>query len=206
MAGPAVFDTAMTAGGIVDPCIPPGALFDKTFASSPTPPPPPPPSPSESTFVPGGAPWADRDTDDTEFLAEVARLESPLLIDDGSDVEPSLVEYHASHLNVFVRATLLEVEVVERGNVIYFVATFAGDPDEVHFSYMRPGEQRPVVDPGFGQLRSKIARLGQGVYGFEIDTTDFRGGILQWHFWGTGQNQASQFGEIQIPERPAQLL
>lgn len=187
--------------------------------------PPPPPVVVKPPQGPGD-PWADRDQDPSEFLEDVERIQQeqwarygherliddddPEVIADGAaraPLAPITIEISASMLAVSVNATMLPVEVVERGNLIYFVATFAGDPDEVFFSFIRPGEKRPAVDPGYGQPDSKIERVSDGVYVYVLDTTGFSGGRVQWHFWGTGANQASKFGEdIEIPIRSAQLL
>lgn len=113
---------------------------------------------------------------------------------------------YATKLDVEVRATMLLVKVVERGNLVVFVAQFVGDPTEVHFSYIRPGERAPVVDAGFGSDESKIQRVSPGVYTYVVDTEGFSGGKIQWHFWGSGDHQASAFGEVVVPDRPAQLL
>jgi hypothetical protein len=116
-------------------------------------------------------------------------------------------DVHATSLTVEVRVTVLPVEIIERGNVIFFIATFAGDPSSVFFSYIKPGENRPNVDPGFSQPGSQIAHLdGEGTFMVHIDTTGFTGGMLRWHFWSEGINQASEFGEVVIPDRPPQLL
>lgn len=126
----------------------------------------------------------------------------------GLDAEQGrLVAVLPTHLAVEVRATMLAVDVVvERGNNVTFLARFSGEPDEVFFSYLKPGSQRPHVDPGFGEPGSSIRRVGEGIYAFIIDTSGFRGGVLQWHFWGAGAVQGSEFGEVVIPDRPAQLL
>ena len=117
-----------------------------------------------------------------------------------------LVDVVSTRLEVEVRATMLHVDVVERGNIITFLASFEGDPDEVNFAYLLPASERPIVDPGFGHEGSQIKRLSKWTYLFQLDTTDFAGGILRWHFWSKGEHQASDFGEMQIPARPAQLL
>jgi len=153
---------------------------------TPTPPSPPAPSPP-TKFVLGGM-----------EPAEVGWLEYEL----------PLVQVCVTTVDVIVRATIVDVQVVERGNLIFFIATFSGDPDEVYFSYLPPQKNRPRVDPGFGNRDSRLNRQSEGVYAYCIDTTEFAapGGVLQWHFWGTGKHQASQFGVVKIPARPAQLL
>lgn len=109
------------------------------------------------------------------------------------------------------------MQVVERGNRIFFIATFQADPSEVHFIYTRPGETRPVADPGYGQKNSIISRRTYDdsddiEYIASVDTTGFRGGFLEWHFFSAGIHQKSDFGTrdngraIQIPDRPPQLL
>lgn len=153
----------------------------------------------------GGTPWTDRDKDFTDFLADVERLRQGEL---GARAAPAAlgVTVFVTSLLVEVHVTILDVEVSERGNLVYLIARFGGDPDEVNFSYLPPHQHRPVVDVGFGQDGSKITRLEEGVYTYEIDTTGFQGGRLKWHFWSTGAFQKSDFDEIEIPDRPPQLL
>ena len=115
------------------------------------------------------------------------------------------VDVFLGSLSVTIHATILRVDVIERGNDIVFIASFAGDPDSVYFSYTRPQENRPVVDPGFDRRGSAIMRIQEGVYLIDVDTTGFRGGRLRWHFWGEGSYKASQFGEVYIRDRPVQL-
>lgn len=177
-------------------------MLDEEFAS-----PPEAPSPSRLPLS-GGDPWADRERDPTELLEEIAEAERAKTLREGvpTRVSPALVAVEVTSLPVAVRATILPVQIVERGNLAFFLASFAGDPDAIYFAYLRPGEGRPRVDPGFGQPGSRIERIGDGNYLFTLDTTGFRGGRLTWHFWGEGESQASAFGEIEIPSRPEQLL
>lgn len=128
------------------------------------------------------------------------------VVEPGYSVEPT-------SLRVIVRATFIGVRVVERGNKVVFTTTFSGKPDEVNFSYMRPGEQRPRVDPGYGQPGSAIESDDGVTFSFVLDTTGFPPGRLRWHFWGTGEYGASAFDSdddpdsvIVIPDRPKQLL
>lgn len=117
-----------------------------------------------------------------------------------------LVEIRRSSVDVEVRANMLVVDVVERGNRLVFIAKFEGEPDEVFFSYIKPGKKRPIVDPGYGHPDSSILKVGDRTYAVSIDTTGFEAGTIQWHLWGTGVYQASDFGEIVVPARPPQLL
>jgi hypothetical protein len=178
-----------------------GVIFLNNDVPGPAPSPPAPAAPAG-----GGGPDELREDAyllEHDIISESA-LPTPAELVDGFSVAVT-----ATALEVDVRATMLEVEVVERGNIIYLIAPFAGDasvPGEICFSYLPPGQHRPVVDPGFGCRGSRIEHTGRGMYMYAIDTTGFRGGVLTWHFWGTGAHQASQFGEIVIPERPAQLL
>jgi hypothetical protein len=105
---------------------------------------------------------------------------------------------------------------VERGNDVVLVAAFTQQPEGVYFSFVRPSEGRATVDPGYGRQGSKIRYLGtQGdvakgdlvyLYAYTIDTTGFRGGQVEWHFWGTGGERSSAFDTFKIVDRPAQLL
>lgn len=161
-------------------------LLKQNLGPSPTPTPSPPLLVSRSSPVGGGAAWWQRE--------------------DEQPRDDSLVRVVVSSVDVEVRATILDVQVVERGNLIHFIAEFEGDPDEVHFVHIRPGEHRPVADAGFGHRDSKILRVRRGLYVVVVDTTGFNGGTLRWHFFSRGNFQASDFGEIQIPAREAQLL
>ena len=148
-----------------------------------------------------GDAWADRDRDPSDFLREVARLKR--------GEQGFSVEVHATELRVDVHATEVDVNVVERGNLIYLTATFSEEPSEVHCVYTRPGEERPIADPGFDQPGSRIVRVEEGVYTMTIDTTGFAGGTLSWHLWGLDENGealGSAFDDIEIPKRKAQLL
>src|SRR5258707_5098268 len=51
----------------------------------------------------------------------------------------------ATSLTVLVRATILHVKPVERGNLVYFIAPFAGPPDEVFFSSVAPGSSTTSI-------------------------------------------------------------
>lgn len=96
---------------------------------------------------------------------------------------------------------------VDRGQVVTLTITFAGDPDDVFFTYIEPERARPHVDEGY-QRRSvtKIARLRSGVYQYIIDTTGFKAGTVEWHFWSEGDYQASRFGKFEVNPAPAKLL
>lgn len=162
----------------------PGSLLVTSYlgGGAVTPPPTPPQTRFTSVLVGGGA------------------------ISDDTAPEEASFRVRTTSLDVHVYASMLSVDVVERGNLVFFIAQFTGDPDEIYFSYMRPGEQRPIVDPGFGRRGSSIQRTGEGVYTFVVDTDGFTGGKIHWHFWSVGAHQASAFGEIVVPARPAQLL
>ena len=182
---------------------------------------PPPPTPG-STVPPGGGgdPWWDRDKDPTDFLNEVHRLGyRRVILEPVIRIEPGATSrVQSTTLSVSVHVSILSVQVVvDRGNKIHFIATFAGKPDEVHFSFIPPGKRRPVVDPGFGQPGSQIRQVDEWVFVYTMDTTKFvvanpDGEDLEdWHMWGTGEFGASAFeaadGEkIRIPYRKPQLL
>lgn len=160
----------------------------------------------------GGPPWADRDISPRDFLAEAARIRA----EEGAfdvEVPPELEErrrfslrVEATSLRIAARATMLDVLVTERGNLVYLMVDFAAPPSEVYVSYVKPREARPIVDPGFGQPGSRIEQLSATAFMYTIDTTGFKGGVLTAHFWAAGEGQASGFAEIKIPDRPAQLL
>lgn len=104
---------------------------------------------------------------------------------------------------------------VDRGQPVVIEITFGdGDPDEVHFLYLRPGEGRPYADEGFGQEGSRIHRLAEGTYVCAIDTTGFQAGGGWWHFFGRWHSthagrpydRASKFGEFSVRATPEQLL
>lgn len=182
---------------------------------------PPAPAPTRIPPTSGGDPWWDRDRDPSNFLDEVHRmgnrrteLDPPADDDVTPGAEPPAPRdalVYATHLAVEVRATVLNVQVVERGNIIFFYATFPDEPGEVHFSYVRPGEERPRVC-SFGQPDAKIRRVVGTTFSYELDTTSFDGGELEWHFWSTGRGQASAFGSdeeenrVFVPHRKPQLL
>jgi len=135
----------------------------------------------------------------------------PERLADTLDVDAGLRLLYSTK-NVAVYATFLNVQVTERGNLLIFIADFGEDQDEVNFVYSRPGERRPIADPGwhngFGLPGSKIVRLSEGVYTMTVDTTGFRGGKLKWHFYSTGIDQRSAFDEqeIEIKGRDPGLL
>jgi hypothetical protein len=184
--------------------------------------PPPPPTPAAAPPTSGGDPWWDRDKNDTDFLREVERIGNRRteLDPPGDDLvlpaTPGAIRrnsfVHAINLAVDIYATFLKVTVVERGNLVHFFATFSDEPDEVHFSYIKPGEDRPHVDT-FGQPGSCISRVLDTTFSMQLDTTGFAGGDLDWHFWSVGPGQASAFGNkdsdenrVVIPHRKPQLL
>lgn len=105
-----------------------------------------------------------------------------------------------------LRAKEESAELVDRGQLVYLTVTFAGRPQDVYFSYMRPQEKRAIVDPGYGREGSRIVCLDETRYQYAIDSTGFRGGICIWHFWSTGEHQASKFGQFQVRDSPPQLL
>ena len=104
--------------------------------------------------------------------------------------------------------------IVDRGQPVVVIVSFCDDdPDLVYFSYTKPGEERPYTDDGYGQPRSKITRLGKGVYRYVIQTGGFSGGDGAWHCHGEwsvarhdGYSEASIFGEYHVNHAPAQLL
>lgn len=77
--------------------------------------------------------------------------------------------------------------VVDRGQPVIIIVHFdpnEREPDEVNFSYTKPGSERPFVDDGFGQPRSLITRLNKGVYRYVIPTKGFEAGDGSWCFSG----------------------
>ncbi len=72
--------------------------------------------------------------------------------------------------------------VVDRGQPVIVTVYFPFDPDEVNFYYTKPGSDRPHTDDGFGQIDSKIERLGPGVYRYVINTNGFAAGEGEWKF------------------------
>jgi hypothetical protein len=105
--------------------------------------------------------------------------------------------------------------VVDRGQPVIVVVSFCDDDPDlgVYFSFTKPGEERPYTDDGYGQPRSKITRLGRGIYRYVIQTSGFEGGDGVWHCHGEwsearpdGYDAASIFGEYHVNHAPAQLL
>lgn len=105
--------------------------------------------------------------------------------------------------------------VVDRGQPVIVTVVFgAGDPDEVDFLFVRPADERPFADDGFGQKKSRIERLSVGVYRYTIETSAFRAGDGTWHFKGAWKDstvarpylEASIFGEYHVNFAPEQLL
>lgn len=111
-----------------------------------------------------------------------------------------------------IRELKIEGDSVDRGTPVSLTAIFSCDPVEVCASFMKPGQSRAIVDPGFNRPGSRIRRVDfneqgvgvKGVYVYVIDTTGFPPGKVQWHICGT--SEASQFGWFMINDRPAQLL
>lgn len=111
----------------------------------------------------------------------------------------------------------IELLEVDRGQVVYLEVTFAGVPDEVNFALIKPGETRPVVDPGWTQQEgprqnSRIRRLSEPgrrlcTFLIAIDTRGMRGGQINWKCSSAGEFQAAQVNrpKIFVRESPAQL-
>lgn len=97
-----------------------------------------------------------------------------------------------------------EGAVLDRGTPVTITVIFCDEPTEVYASFIRPKESRAVVDPGYGRAGSRIRRLDECVYTYQIDTTGFAEGKATWHMWGSGDG--SGFGWFMINDRPAQLL
>lgn len=103
---------------------------------------------------------------------------------------------------------------VDRGQPVIVTVTFVdGDPDEVNFNYLRPDDERPYVDDGYGQAKSRITRVGEGVYRYVISTQGFAAGKGVWHFsakWHErrdgGHDAASIFGDYHVNAAPVQLV
>ena len=101
------------------------------------------------------------------------------------------------------------VRRVYRGDPVEMTVDFHGpDPDEVYCIHLRPGDEQPVSDPGFGQPSSRIERLDQGIYRYVIRTRGFRDGLGWWHFWGVWESGAEKHvrGRFYVFGGPAQLL
>jgi len=104
---------------------------------------------------------------------------------------------------------------VDRGQPVIVIVTFGdGDPDlEVDFAFTRPGSERPYVDDGYGQPKSKIERLGEGVYRYTFSTAGFMTGDAHWHFSGKWKHvtkqrpydEASIFGQYHVNKAPEQI-
>ena len=74
---------------------------------------------------------------------------------------------------------------VDAGQPVIAIAHFGdGDPDEVDFAYTQPGSDRPYADDGYGQPRSKIARLRPHTYRYVIATEGFPAGDGEWRMTG----------------------
>lgn len=158
----------------------------------------------------GDPKWADRTEDSSDFVAEMRKLGyNPV---EGVDA-PANARLLYSTPTRAVYVTFLNVEIVERGNLLIFIAKFDRDQKEINFVYMKPGSNRPIADPGFGLPGSQIRQLTEEYYAIAVDTTGFQGGteanpeFIRWHFW-SGSMPKSSFGEYPIPikARPAGLL
>lgn len=150
----------------------------------------------------GDPKWADRTEGyDKDFLDEICKLDYITKNPDGALANARLL-YCTPTRAVYV--TLLNVEVVERGNLLIFIAKFDRDQDEVNFVYIKPGTNKPIADPGHGLPKSQIRHLAEGVYAMAVDTTGFKGGMLKWHFWSPAMPR-SDFGEHAIPIRARTL-
>ncbi len=151
----------------------------------------------------GDPKWSDRTEDSSDFIAEMQQLgyavqgEAP-----NADVR---MLYSTPTRAVYV--TFLDVEIVERGTLLIFIGKFI-NPSEVNFIYIKPGTHKPIADPGFGLPGSQIRQLTDDTYAIAVDTTGFKGGTLQWHFFSGSRPPKSAFGEypIEIRERKPQLL
>lgn len=104
---------------------------------------------------------------------------------------------------------------VDRGQPVIATVTFDdGDPDEISFIYMRPKDERPYADDGFGQPRSRIERLSEGTYRYTIDTTGFESGDGTWKCcaeWSVATRarpyvRAAIKGRYHVNSAPSQLL
>ena len=99
-----------------------------------------------------------------------------------------------------------EPVVIDRGQPVTITCAFPGITSEVYFAYTRPKEERPIVDDGWGQPRSRIKQISENTYSYTIDTTGFEEGACWWHMWVEGVFKASKFGRFFIGESPKQLL
>lgn len=97
---------------------------------------------------------------------------------------------------------------VDRGQPVTVEVAFDHDPDEIYFAYLRPGEERPTVDDGFGQPKSRIRAEGPALFRYTMSTVGWKAGLAWWHFWSMvdGEVSASIFGKLQINDAPLQLL
>lgn len=94
---------------------------------------------------------------------------------------------------------------VDRGTPVTVTAIFCDDPHgQVFAAFLRPGTNRAVVDPGFGNPGSRIRQLNNLTYTYAIDTTGFSVGKVTWHIWSP--DEGSKFDWFEINDAPAQLL
>lgn len=99
--------------------------------------------------------------------------------------------------------------VTKKGNTIFLTANFSEVPDEVHVVYTQPGDETPIVDPGFGQRGTKIWCLNEEgtSYQFSIDTNGMDPGKIAWHMWGVlPHHEEHDDGEEIVLGRKSQLL
>lgn len=95
-----------------------------------------------------------------------------------------------------------------RGKLVTLTVSFDDIPDEVFFSYIRPGEARAIVDPGSKHPGTRIKCIDSDglTYQYVIHTRGFRGGLVKCHMWSESGCIDSEFFEFEIEDAPAQLL
>ncbi len=102
------------------------------------------------------------------------------------------------------------IEIVDRGNPVTIDIALDHDPEEVYFCYLKPGEEQPTFDAGFGQPGSFLVQTAPGMYRYVIETTDWplSPPDAWWHFWGVDENRhaVDKWGRLWIRGGPQQML
>lgn len=100
---------------------------------------------------------------------------------------------------------------MDPGQIVRVGAKFNGDPERVLFSYLPPGSNVAVHDPGFGKPGSRLERLVPTVYRYVIDTRKMQGGLGWWHFSSEDDKnpvtlQRAKLGKFVVRDAPAALF